>query len=403
MNQGVLSGILRWSLSQGDGLQPDEDVKPMSEEDARFLQEAFESFTIDEAQRMRIIANTLALPETEAGLRAATGRSSAWIDGLQQVAKGVKEGDSVAISAEMNKASKPKRNNNNSSNAADEQPQQQHPDPASIDYTQLLAELIQRKEGALDELDDRVLTLDNSVDFWTVGGFPPLLASLSSSYPSIRWRAAQALATICQNNPKCQKYAYDSDALTPLLSILATTPDSSSAAATPASAAATTADYWQCITKALYALSSLLRSDTSPFVPLFLRRGGFEQLVALLLTHDIPARVAAKCMALLRLVLREEGGDGVGVGEVGDKLSWWAGVKRWIGADDINAREECMRLLNAGSEQSTCKVALRREPGLVDAVKARLAVCEASQGEDREIYEDELQQGKQFLQHLSTS
>ena len=399
MNQGVLSGILRWSLSQGDGLQPDDDVKPMSEEDARFLQEAFEAFTIDEAQRMRIIANTLALPETEAGLREATGRSTEWIDGLQQVAKGVKEGDSVAISAEMNKASKPKRsavhNNNNNNSATSQQPPateqpQPHSDPASIDYAQLLSELIQRKEGALDELDDRVLTLDNSADFWTVGGFPPLLAALRSSYPSIRWRAAQALATICQNNPRCQKYAYDSDVLTPLLHILATIP-----------APTATSDQWQPITKALYALSSLLRSDTEAFLPLFLRRGGFEQLVAVLLAEGVPARVAAKCMGLLRLVMRSEGGEGVG--EVGDKLGWWEGVKRWIGSEDINAREECMRLLNAGSEQSTCKVAMRREPGLVDAVKARVEACERMQGEDREVCEDELQQGKQVLQNLSTS
>ena len=392
MNQGVLSGILRWSLSQGDGLQPDDDVRPMSEEDARFLHEAFEAFTIDEAQRMRIIANTLALPETEAGLREATGRSTEWIDGLQQVPKGVKEGDSVAISAAMNKASKPKRPNLNNTTAQQPttQPQPQpHPDPASIDYTQLLSELIQRKEGALDELDDRVLTLDNSADFWTVGGFPPLLAALRSSYPSIRWRAAQALATICQNNPKCQRFAYSADALTPLIHILTAIPDASSPIA---------ADEWQCITKSLYALSSLLRSETEAFVPLFLRHGGLEQLIAVLQSADLPARPAAKCMSLLRLLLREEG-----VGEVGDKLGWWTGVKQWIGHDDINAREECMRLLEAGSEQSTCKVAMRREPGLLDAVKTRVQQVEAMQGDDKEMCEDELQKGKQVVHNLSTT
>ena len=396
MNQGVLSGILRWSLSQGDGLQPNDDVRPMSEEDARFLQEAFEAVTIDEAQRMRLIATTLALPDSEAGLREATERSTEWIDGLQQVAKGVKEGDSVAISAEMNKASKPKRPNINHTTTNAQQPsidqqQQHHTDPASIDYAQLLSELIQRKEGALDELDDRVLTLDNSADFWTVGGFPPLLASLSSVYPSIRWRAAQALATICQNNPKCQKYAYDANALTPLLRLLTAIP----AATTPSSSSA---DEWQCITKALYALSSLLRSETEAFVPLFLRHGGFEQLVAVLTAPNLPARPAAKCMALLRLLLREEG-----VGEVGDKLGWWEGVKQWIGNDDINAREECMRLLQAGSEQSTCQVAMRREPGLLDAVKKRVDECERLQGDDREMCEDELEKGKQVLQNLSVS
>ncbi|MCJ1296986.1 hypothetical protein MMC34_008555 [Xylographa carneopallida] len=391
MNQGVLSGILRWSLSQGDGLQPNEDVQPMSEEDAAFLQEAFESCTIDEAQRMRLIANTLSLPETEAGLREATGRSTEWIDGLQQVAKGVSEGDSVRISAEMNKASKPKRPNlsNSTATTAQQRPPTERPqpavDPASIDYAQLLSEVVQRKEGALDELDDRVLTLDNSADFFTVGGFPPLLAALRSTHPSIRWRAAQALATICQNNPRCQKYAYETDALTALLHMLT---------AIPATAAAS--DEWQCVTKALYALSSLLRSETEQFVAPFVRAGGVEQLVALMLQPELPARPAAKCMALLRLLARDEE-----VGEVGDKLGWWQGVKRWVGSDDINAREECMRLLETGSRQATCKVAMRREAGLLDAVKRRVEECERMQGEDREMCEEELQKGKQVLHNLS--
>ncbi len=391
MNQSVLSGILRWSLSQGDGLQPNEDVQPMSEEDSRFLHDAFEAFTIDEAQRMRIIASTLALPETEAGLRDATARSTDWIDALQQVPKGVKEGDSVSITQEMNK-SKPKHNTTATPTTTSAQPTpQQRVEPASIDYAQLLREVVQRKEGALDELDDRVLTLDNAADFWTVGGFPPLLAALRSPHPSVAWRAAQCLATLCQNNPRCQRYAYDSDALTPLLHTLAHRPPQP------------TADQQQCATKSLYALSALLRSAEVPFVRAFLDEGGLEVLVGVVLGGGEwgGARSAAKCMALLRLVLTADEGAESGVAEVGDKLGWWEGVKRWIGSEDINAREECMRLLKAGSERS-CKVAIRGEPGLVAAVKQRVEACERMTGEEREICEEELEAGKQVLHNLST-
>lgn len=60
-------GLLKWTLTQTDGTKMDTDAKPMSEEDKKWLQEAIEAHTFDEAKRMREILNELKQPEIEGG------------------------------------------------------------------------------------------------------------------------------------------------------------------------------------------------------------------------------------------------------------------------------------------------------------------------------------------------
>ena len=426
MNQGVLTGILKWSLSQGSGLQPDDgDVKPMSEEDAEFLVSAFESVTIDEVQRMKLIASVLQLPEERAQLDALTQRSTAFVDDLQRVAKGVTEGQGVAVHPGMiqkDKQQKKRRSWQKDSSGGEQkaadaqrpldgaeeapgQPQQRPP----LDVDALLHEVIVRKEGALDELDDRVLSLDNAVDLHTVGGFPPLLAALSSAHAGVRWRAAQALATITQNNPRCQRFAYDLHALTPLLAIIASPPSSSSPPppTSPSSAPSHSVENeWLCVVKALYALSSLIRGPDTPAASDFLRQSGLESLV-LLLQHEPhpPPRVVAKALGLLRFLVereRDAGGQAEGVGEVMSKMGVWSAVKDAIGVEDINVREEALRLLARCSEERGMRRAIEREPGLLARLQSRLIEIEQLPAEERERCEDErgLAQG---LRHTLSS
>ena len=362
MNQGVLAGILRWSLTQGDGLQPDDEVHPMSEEDARFLQEAFESITVDEVQRMKLISSVLSLPDTESELLALTQRSRGFIAELQRVPRGVSEGQSVAVTPSMTRADKKNKQRpwerreaeggrTEEAKAAAQPDEQQAAGAESddaipagaVDIASLLSEVVARKEGALDELDERVLSLDNALDLHTVGGFPPLLASLRSPHPSVQWRAAQALATVCQNNPKCQRIMHELDALTPLISIIAQPPAASTSVAADAasSSVSLSSSPWQPVTKALYALSSLLRSET-PACSDFIQRGGTEALVELLSPPcQPPPRVIAKALSLLRLLVEREG---EAVGEVMAKMGVWSVVKGCIGDSELNVREESMRL-----------------------------------------------------------
>ena len=59
------------------------------------------------------------------------------------------------------------------------------------------------------------------VDFHKIGGyalFPPLL---SHRNPEIRWRTAELIATLVQNNPYCQEAALSMDLMGLLLATLA--------------------------------------------------------------------------------------------------------------------------------------------------------------------------------------
>lgn len=55
-------GMLKWSLAQSDGTRASE-VRPMSEHDKKWLEEALQSLTVDEVKRMRELASILAVPE----------------------------------------------------------------------------------------------------------------------------------------------------------------------------------------------------------------------------------------------------------------------------------------------------------------------------------------------------
>jgi hsp70-interacting protein len=71
--------------------------------------------------------------------------------------------------------------------------------PPSITPTPL-----EDKERMLDELMEIVESIDQAKDLSTIGGLHTLLHLLSSPHASLRWRAAEVIATCVQNNPEVQ-------------------------------------------------------------------------------------------------------------------------------------------------------------------------------------------------------
>lgn len=51
-------GLFKWSLSYNDGTS-NPDIKPMSDEDKKWLQEAIEAYSLDVPNRMKEIAKSL--------------------------------------------------------------------------------------------------------------------------------------------------------------------------------------------------------------------------------------------------------------------------------------------------------------------------------------------------------
>lgn len=59
-------------------------------------------------------------------------------------------------------------------------------------------------EKHLEELMDIVESIDFARDLRSIGGLPVLKALMRSPHPSLRWRAADVVATCAQNNPPVQ-------------------------------------------------------------------------------------------------------------------------------------------------------------------------------------------------------
>ena len=60
-------------------------------------------------------------------------------------------------------------------------------------------------ESALEKIADFVDNIDIANDFYKIGGFSIFGPCLNSPHSSIRWRAADVIAELAQNNPFCQE------------------------------------------------------------------------------------------------------------------------------------------------------------------------------------------------------
>jgi len=78
------------------------------------------------------------------------------------------------------------------------------------------SEKLEQREELLEELMDIVSSLDQARDLHKIGGLPPLLGLLRCRHPSLRWRAAEVIATCCANNPPVQQWFFEGGIL-PLL------------------------------------------------------------------------------------------------------------------------------------------------------------------------------------------
>ncbi|XP_043282161.1 hsp70-binding protein 1 [Venturia canescens] len=96
-------------------------------------------------------------------------------------------------------------------------------------------------ELALERIADSVDNMDIANDFYKIGGFAIFGPCLNSPHSSIRWKAADIIAELTQNNPFCQERILEMG-LMPILLSMVDTDDSE-----------------QARIKALYAVSCIVR------------------------------------------------------------------------------------------------------------------------------------------------
>ncbi|XP_011684829.1 PREDICTED: hsp70-binding protein 1 [Wasmannia auropunctata] len=96
-------------------------------------------------------------------------------------------------------------------------------------------------ENALERMADYVDNIDIANDFYKIGGFSIFQPCLNSSHSNIRWRIADIIAELAQNNPFCQDKLLEAGVFPVLLSMIDADPSE------------------QARIKALYAVSCIVR------------------------------------------------------------------------------------------------------------------------------------------------
>ncbi|XP_012252016.2 hsp70-binding protein 1-like isoform X1 [Athalia rosae] len=96
-------------------------------------------------------------------------------------------------------------------------------------------------DKALEVIANYVDNMDTANDFYKIGGFTIFGPCLNSTHSSLRWRAADIIAELTQNNPYCQEKILEAGLMPILLNMVDTDPSE------------------QTRIKALYAVSCLVR------------------------------------------------------------------------------------------------------------------------------------------------
>ena len=160
------------------------------------------------------------------------------------------------------------------------------------------AEEIDARVELIEELNDRVCSIDNGGDLHTIGGLVPLVGTLASPHARLRAAAAETLATTVQNHPKAQASALESGAMAPLLRMASgeggDAPPSDAPAPDSAGAASRVV---ACRVKALLGLSCLTRGCPKA-QDAFILGDGFALLRDCLRVDDV--RVRTKTLHLAR-------------------------------------------------------------------------------------------------------
>mmetsp|Transcript_12699 Transcript_12699/g.23036 ORF Transcript_12699/g.23036 Transcript_12699/m.23036 type:complete len:355 (-) Transcript_12699:166-1230(-) len=345
-------GLLKWSLKYNDGTKDTKEVRPMADEDRKFLEQAMKNLVVDENQKMRVGITVLKLPDPPLPENKTH-------DLDQKNAPNSLISELEALDAEESEKS----------------------------------EDLKKVEQNLEMLDDLVLNGDNAENFCKMGGTKPLLDCVKSKHPSVVQKSCQLIATITQNNPKTQHAFLAAGGLTVLFALFRT-------------AGSGSATDGKTLGKALGAVSALIRHSKAG-EQLFKKAQGLIWLLnALSPKNAYPPRVLNKALSLLQHFLDTDPQSlplltAVGAPNV---------IVQRIGHDNIDTREKsysALLTLCRGSSASAEKARKSlTDGGVVVALESRKKIVEelirSGDADDKEMYAVENEMVVELLKLLST-
>mmetsp|Transcript_7099 Transcript_7099/g.10833 ORF Transcript_7099/g.10833 Transcript_7099/m.10833 type:complete len:403 (+) Transcript_7099:69-1277(+) len=215
-------GLLKWSLRHDDGTRDSKDVRPMIEEDRKFLENVMKTMVVDENEKMRVAISVLKMKElsdpkegkqTDQKASESTGESEQTNDAKKKNDGGSQKNLAVAVVPTKESSNTGAVNilEGNKDIMDDLEALEEEEDKKS--------ELIVKKEETIKMLDDIVMNGDNAINFVKMGGFTPLLDILQTPHQSLIQVACGLLASILQNNPFTQTAFLKEGGLTKLFKL----------------------------------------------------------------------------------------------------------------------------------------------------------------------------------------
>lgn len=185
-------GLLKWSMAYHDNTNVN-TPKELSEEDKQFIIDALDNSMMDEFKRIKILQNVLRLPEDIDRLRDLVSVSE---DALRIL----EDREKLKTVLQMRKAEK-KNYEQINDNEKNQKKSKEHTDE---ELQQLVSKVIENKILTLEELDELLPKIDNSVAAIKYNGIPAFLNCLQSSNSEIRLLTIRNIVTVVQNNPTAQ-------------------------------------------------------------------------------------------------------------------------------------------------------------------------------------------------------
>ena len=176
-------------------------------------------------------------------------------------------------------------------------------------------------ERALEDLIERVESVDNAGDVHAIGGMEALVGTLTRERATIRAAACEALATTTQNHPEAQRHAVEAGVIGALVNVVER--DGSD----------------EVRAKGLYALSCVVRGCEEARRAFSL--GGGARACARLIGHPGAERVRVKALTLGKHVFTQSEGDMASAIEFGAVPN----AAACLASDDVNCREAAARVL----------------------------------------------------------
>ncbi|KAL3161427.1 hypothetical protein ABBQ32_010316 [Trebouxia sp. C0010 RCD-2024] len=245
---------------------------------------------------------------------------------------------------------------------------------ATLDESNDSADVVQQKQDVLEELLEIVDNIDNARDLHTIGGLPTLLSLLQAPQASIRWRAAEVVATCVQNNPPVQQWFMEGGAMPKLLHLLHDEDAS-------------------CRIKALLALSCLIRLNPLA-LEVFRQKRGVIQLVDA--ARDSEVKVQRKALHLLRHVIHAHPPDAAAACQLGAPQQ----AATCLASSDDDTWQAAVLLIQEMTQNAEALEHLKQDTQLQNRLQSLETRLQGLTGEDNEALEEESRQCTELTNNL---